>query len=161
MVEKVDSTAEFTASQMSAPVCSGLTEKQELFALRVSEGMNFSAAYRETYDTSGMSQSSVWREAHRLSRNEKVAMRIAELVAIRKEDEHIQSRIRAHQVTEHLMETMRSGKTEASRLRAAELLGKSVGLFTVKTEIKNDDDQSLAELEDELRQRLERLKAAR
>ena len=129
-------------------------------------GLGAKELYRETYYTTGKSQHSIWRVSHRLSRNDKVARRIADLVAAPQEEEHNQSRIRAYRVTKHLMEMMRSGKTESARLRAAELLGKTVGMFTIKAEVKKiDDDRSLAELEDkledELRRRMERLKAAR
>ncbi|MDQ2088647.1 terminase small subunit [Marimonas arenosa] len=158
MTEWNEATGTTTACKASAPVWSGLTEKQERFALRVSEGMNFSAAYRESYDTSGMSQPSVWREAHRLSRNDKVAMRIAELVAVREEEEHLQSRIRAYRVTAHLEEMMRTAKSESARLRAAELLGKTVGLFIDKTEVKDAREPTIAELEEKLKKRLKSLK---
>ncbi|WP_268888888.1 terminase small subunit [Marimonas lutisalis] len=136
-----------------------MTEKQERFAHLVAEGLNFSAAYREVYDTSDMSQPSVWREAHRLSRNEKVAMRIAELVAARQEEERLQAHIRAYRVTAHLEEMMTSGASESTRLRAAELLGKTVGLFIEKAPPK-DEERSLAELEAELAKRMEKLKVA-
>ena len=144
---------------LSAPVWAGLTEKQERFAHLVADGLNFSAAYREVYDTSEMSQPSVWREAHRLSRNEKVAMRIAELVAARQEEERLQAHMRAYRVTAHLEEMMTSGASETTRLRAAELLGKTVGLFAEKAP-EREDDRSLAELEAELKKRLEGLKVA-
>ncbi|MDU8943492.1 terminase small subunit [Ovoidimarina sediminis] len=143
--------------QVSAPIWAGLTEKQERFAHLVADGLNFSAAYREVYDASGMSQPSVWREAHRLSRKEKVAMRIAELVAARQEEERLQAHMRAYRVTAHLEKMMTSGASETTRLRAAELLGKTVGLFVEKPPAK-DDDRSLAELEAELAERMAKLK---
>ena len=47
--------------------------------------------------------------------------------------------------------------SENTRLRAAELLGKTVGLFTEKAPEKKDE-RSLAELEAELRKRIKGLK---
>ncbi|MFC6639573.1 hypothetical protein GV827_12360 [Sulfitobacter sp. JBTF-M27] len=146
-------------TQLSAPVWAGLTEKQERFAHLVADGMNFSAAYRDVYDAQDMSQPSVWREAHRVSRNEKVAMRIAELVAARQEEETLQAHIRAYRVTAHLEEMMTSGASETTRLRAAELLGKTVGLFAEKAPPK-EAEPTLAELEAELMNRLKKLKVA-
>ena len=148
-----------TLAKLSAPIWAGLTEKQERFAHLVSDGQNFSAAYREVYDTDDMSQPSVWREAHRLSRNDKVAMRIAELVAARQEEERLQAHMRAYRVTTHLEAMMTSGASETTRLRAAELLGKTVGLFAEKTQVKKEE-RSLADLEDELKKRLNGLKVA-
>jgi hypothetical protein len=147
------------AERLSAPVWAGLTEKQERFAHLVADGKNFSAAYREVYDTTDMSQPSVWREAHRLSRNEKVAMRIAEYVAARHDEERLQVHMRAYRVTAHLEQMMTSGASETTRLRAAELLGKTVGLFVEKPPAK-EEKRSLAELEDQLRKRLKGLKEA-
>ena len=148
-----------SAERLSAPVWAGLTEKQERFAHLVADGLNFSAAYREVYDATDMSQPSVWREAHRLSRNEKVAMRIAELVAARQDEERLKVHMRAYRVTAHLEEMMTSGASETTRLRAAELLGKTVGLFAEKAPAKAEE-RSLADLEDELKKRLKGLKVA-
>ena len=156
-MDRCKKRGDVTLAKLSAPVWAGLTEKQERFAHLVSDGQNFSAAYREVYDTSDMSQPSVWREAHRLSRNDKVAMRIAELVAARQEEERLQAHMRAYRVTAHLEEMMATGASENTRLRAAELLGKTVGLFTEKAPEKKDE-RSLAELEAELRKRIKGLK---
>ncbi|SDZ58602.1 Terminase small subunit [Jannaschia faecimaris] len=81
MIKLTEDTKQIISRQ-SAPVWEGLTKKQERFAHLVAEQLNFSAAYRETYDASRMKPPSIWREAHRLSRNEKVAARIEELVAL-------------------------------------------------------------------------------
>ena len=54
---------------------------------------------------------------------------------------------------------MTSGASETTRLRAAELLGKTVGLFAEKTQVKKEE-RSLADLEDELKKRLNGLKVA-
>ncbi len=86
-------------------------------------------------------------------------MRIAELVAARQEEERLQAHIRAYRVTAHLEEMMTSGASESTRLRAAELLGKTVGLFIEKAPPK-DEERSLAELEAELAKRMEKLKVA-
>ena len=52
---------------------------------------------------------------------------------------------------------MTSAASETTRLREAELLGKTVGLFVEKPPVK-DYDRSLAELEAELAKRMEKLK---
>jgi hypothetical protein len=69
----------------------GLTQKQEIFAALVSEGLNFSAAYRRAYDAEDMAAPSVWREAHHLSRQENVAKRITLLVNEKIEEERLQA----------------------------------------------------------------------
>ena len=67
-------------------VCSGrvfrvaqLTSKQESFCSKIAAGRSKSQAYRESYDARGMSEQSIWCEAHRLSVHPKVAPRLAEI----------------------------------------------------------------------------------
>ncbi|WP_170831510.1 terminase small subunit [Jannaschia faecimaris] len=135
---------------VSAPVWSGLTEKQERFALLVSDGLNYSAAYREVYDASAMSAPSIWREAHRVSRNQRVAARIADLIAERQQEGRLRAQTRASRIMAQLEELMASAKTDSGRLRAAELLGKSVGLFRDVLQTRNGGGETLAELEAKL-----------
>ena len=56
-----------------------LTEKQESFCSKIAAGRSKSQAYRESYDARGMSEQSIWCEAHRLSVHPKVAPRLAEI----------------------------------------------------------------------------------
>jgi len=133
----------------------GLTEKQAAFAQHVADGLNHSAAYRQAYDTVEMAQNTVWREAHRLSRNEKVAARIAQLVAVREEEERARAASRANRVIGMIEAIMDTGQTDSVRLRAAELLGKTVGLF-VGAEESSSTSKTVAELEQELADLLNR-----
>lgn len=57
-----------------------LTAKQEKFAQAVAlEDMNQADAYRSAYDTSRMTDESIWVRASELANNVKVAVRIKEL----------------------------------------------------------------------------------
>ena len=56
-----------------------LTAKQEEFAKAIVEGMNQADAYRSAYDTSKMSDNSIYVNASKLMDNTKVAQRINEL----------------------------------------------------------------------------------
>ena len=107
----------------------GLTEKQESFAQLVADGLNYSAAYRQTYVTDDMLPNTVWREAHRLSRNDNVSARIRQLVSQREEENRMQSATRAHRVLSQLEAMMLTDKTDNIRLRAAEILGRVCGVF--------------------------------
>jgi hypothetical protein len=60
----------------------GLTAKQEMFATEYVKGDDKSQAYRIAYNTSKMSDKQVWEESSKLSRNPKVAQRIAELKGV-------------------------------------------------------------------------------
>jgi hypothetical protein len=61
----------------------GLTEKQEDFARYVANGSTLSDAYRNSYDVSNMSTSSVYTAASQLIDNTKVASRDKTLMEIR------------------------------------------------------------------------------
>lgn len=56
-----------------------LTPKQEEFAKAIVEGMNQADAYRSAYDTSRMTDNSIYVNASKLMANTKVAQRIKEL----------------------------------------------------------------------------------
>ena len=135
----------------------GLTEKQESFAQLVADGLNYSAAYREAYVTDDMVPNTVWREAHRLSRSDKVSTRIAQLVSQREEDNRIRAATRADRVLGQLEAMMINGKTDTARLRAAELLGKTTGLF-VKPIKPHVPAKTFDELEQELKALLSKAK---
>lgn len=136
------------SEKVSAPVFGDLTEKQERFARLVSEGQNYSRAYRHAYNTSSMSDTSVWREAHRLSRHAGVSKRVAELVDHRIQEADLHAATRRSRVIALLEEMMRTAQTDTARLRAAELLGKTIGLFSdQKTPAPKE---SLADLEAKL-----------
>jgi phage terminase small subunit len=51
---------------------SPLTAKQLKFVMHYVEFQNATEAYRHAYNTRGMSDASIWREAHRLKKHPKV-----------------------------------------------------------------------------------------
>ena len=141
-----------TAAGRSAAVWGdghGLTQKQEIFAQNVADGLNHSESYRRAYDTDEMASNTIWREAHRLSRHKRVAARICQLIAICEQDDRAWAATRAHRVTDLLERIMASSKTDSARLRAAELLGKTIGLFTHKEETP-PRTKTIEDLEQEL-----------
>ena len=136
----------------SAPIWGeglGLTEKQERFAQLVAQGLNYSAAYRQSYVTDEMAPNTVWREAHRLSQHKKVSARISQLVGEREEENRRRAATRTQRVLCQLEAIMVSGNTDTARLRAAEMLGKTVGLFHPETKPRSPM-KSVYDLEQEL-----------
>ena len=58
----------------------GLTAKQEQFALiAVQPGSTLAGAYRDAYDTKNMGRNTIYRNAHELAVNSKIAARMVEL----------------------------------------------------------------------------------
>ena len=109
-----------------------LTAKQTKFINEVSEGSTQSSAYRKAYDTSRMTPKTVWEESSRLRKHPKVSARIVELEAEKEARQRVQALSREDRILNEL-EDIAFGSTNAmARLRALELLGKTVGLFKPK-----------------------------
>ena len=109
-----------------------LTAKQTKFVDEVSKGGSQSSAYRKAYDTSRMASKTVWEESSRLRKHPKVAARIFELEAEKEARQRVQALSREDRILNEL-EDIAFGSTNAmARLRALELLGKTVGLFKPK-----------------------------
>ena len=109
-----------------------LTAKQTKFVDEVSEGGSQSSAYRKAYDTSRMAPKTVWEESSRLRKHPKVSARIFELEAEKEARQRVQALSREERILNEL-ENIAFGSTNAmARLRALELLGKTVGLFKPK-----------------------------
>jgi hypothetical protein len=133
-----------------------LTSQQQGFVNSVLAGANQSDAYRANYDTSRMSDKSVWELSSRLFANVKVGSRIEqgrraqERVAV-----HTGASLRSH-IERELFELSTKADTDAARLRALELLGKTekCGIFVERTADVTETmtaEELQAELETKLR----------
>ena len=136
----------------------GLTDKQEAFALAVFEGNNFSEAYRMAYDASGMSAASIHREACLLVQNPKVSQRLELLNADRVKQQRMLALSRSDFVLKQLTEeATNTDNSDGARVRALELLGKSVALFTDKVETEDKTERDADSIKAELQAKLDRL----
>ena len=134
-----------------------LTGKQEAFAKLVASGSMLSDAYRECYSADNMKSSTLWSEACRLAQNPKVSARIKDIQADMEADRRTIERRREEWVLKRLSEEADQADNASSRIRALELVGKTVGMFTDRIEQAETADRSASEIEKELRQRLDRL----
>ena len=136
-----------------------LTGKQEAFAKLVAGGAILSDAYRECYSADNMKSSTLWSEACRLAQNPKVSTRIKDIQA----DMEQKHRTREHRLREHVLKRLQEeadgADNASSRIRALELLGKSlsVSMFTDRIEQAETAERSSAEIEKDLKARLARL----
>lgn len=145
-------------TRRTGPVESGLTQKQEAFALAVFSGKNFSDAYREAYECSGSTAASIHRQAHGLVNHVKVRSRLEQLWHQKREEQRMQALSRGDFVIEQLSKIIADQKTQdGAKVRALELLGKSVALWTDKVETEDKTDRSADEIERELTAKLKRL----
>jgi len=136
----------------------GLTDKQEAFALAVFEGNNFSDAYRLAYDASNMSAACIHTEACLLVQNPKVSQRLEVLNADRVKQQRMLALSRSDFVLKQLTdEATNPDNSDGARVRALELLGKSVALFTDKVETEDKTERDAESIKAELQARLDRL----
>lgn len=135
-----------------------LTAKQEAFARLIALGdeegvpLSQAEAYRRVYDTNNGKIAS--EEASKLVRHPKVAQMVERLkaeVVGRMRDKAVSVR---EEVADHLRLWMKGeGRPSPQQVRAAELLGKTVGMFrdVVETDDKSRDSEDLlAELNEKL-----------
>jgi hypothetical protein len=109
-----------------------LTIKQLKYVDAVSEGHSQSSAYRLAYETFQMAPKTVWEAASRLSKNPKVAARLNELRAEKEAEERMLRLSYGDFVINELQELAMNAKSDKARIKALELLGKSLGIFTPK-----------------------------
>ena len=134
-----------------------LTGKQRAFARCMADGMTQSAAYREAYDAENMSGAVVRNEASLLMARSDITVTVERLIAVKDRALLASGLSDRDRVLERLRHWVDSAEpTDSNKLRAAELLGKSVGLFrdVVETAITERDSDSVAMA---LEQRLEAL----
>ena len=140
---------------MAGPQIDKLTPKQLHFARCIASGMTQAAAYREAFDCQAGSLSKTQQEAaSRLMVKDKVRARVDTLVRQRERGmlaTALSDRERVLDKLRHFIDHAKPG--DGSKIRAAELLGKSVGLFKEVIEDKRDN-RTVAEIEQELNERL-------
>ena len=135
-----------------------LTIKQRAFVDEIIKGKlgSYKEAYAKVYDVTltktGKIPKWVEVEASRLIANPKVALSLHKAIQ-RKEDVAVASSLRTRNyVLERLMSESKEADSDATRVRALELLGKTVSLFNDTIEIKEvrDSDDIEAEIEEKI-----------
>ena len=135
---------------------SRLTSKQDAFAACLAQGVPASDAYRQAYDASAMKPGSVWTEASRLSAHPQVARRVEELREEREEERRLLRLSHAEAVLVRLEHEAMTAKTDSTRVKALELIGRHLGMFVDRVEVKTEE-RSVEAIEHDIRARLQRL----
>lgn len=144
--------------QRSAPDPeTGLTDKQTKFCDGVDAGMSLSDAYRAAYDAAGMSPKTIHEAACRLFADSKVTARLTQISREKEAQRRMLTASDAAAAVETFRVMMTTAKTEAVRVRAAELLAKAAGLFVDKVEVEDKTDRTVADLEKSIAERIARL----
>ena len=137
-----------------------LTEKQEKFCQLVAQGRMLVEAYREAGYMPNGSEKTQWEAASRLmSSNSKVIARVKAIQAEMEQSRLTIERRRSEWILKRLTHEAEMAETDGARVRALELLGKSlsVSMFTDRIEQTDTTERSASEIEADLRRRLDRL----
>ena len=144
----------------SLPPKQKITAKQYEFARLVAEEhLTSSDAYRKAYKPNILAKNkSVHEMACRVMTNIKVQSMIRSIQHKREEDNRMRAIRREEFVLKKLMEEVEQGDRASSRIRALELLGKTVSMFSNKVEIKTKQiDRTSQELTEDLKLKLQKL----
>ena len=144
----------------SLPPKQKITAKQYEFArLIAEEHLTSSDAYRRAYKPNILAKNkSVHEMACRVMTNIKVQSMIRSIQHKREEDNRMRAIRREEFVLKKLMEEVEQGDRASSRIRALELLGKTVSMFSNKIEIKTKQiDRTSEELTEDLKLKLQKL----
>ena len=106
-----------------------LTQKQNNFVDLMIDGANSTSAYRLSYETSAMSDKTVWEAASRLSKNPKVIARLNQLTAEKEQNNRMFTLSYEDRIINKLWDIVDTAKNKRVRVKALELLGRSCGLF--------------------------------
>ena len=141
-----------------------LTIKQRKFVEEIVKGKlgSYKEAYAKVYDValtkSGNIPKLVEVEASKLVANPKIALSIQKAIQ-RKEQSAVASSLRTRNyVIEKLYRESQESESDASRVRALELLGKSIGLFSdvIETKETRPSEQIEEEIEERIAELLEK-----
>jgi len=137
-----------------------LTPKQEKFCQLIAGGSDQSTAYREAFDSNGKA-ATVHSEASRLMKSPKITARCDALTALR--ERAIQRRAvtdrelvvaKLRRWTEDGIDPATGEEPTPAQLQAAQLLGRTVALFSDKQVIESNE-RSAEEVAAEIQRRLE------
>tara|TARA_R100001129_G_C5284577_1_gene237887 strand:+ start:182 stop:664 length:483 start_codon:yes stop_codon:yes gene_type:complete len=135
-----------------------LTIKQRKFVEEIVKGKlgSYKEAYAKVYDVALTKTGNIPKwvevEASKLVANPKVALSIQKAIQ-RKEHSAVASSLRTRNyVIEKLYKESQESDSDASRVRALELLGKSIGLFSDVIETK--ETRPSEQIEEEIEERL-------
>ena len=106
-----------------------LTSRQASFVVELLTGASQTTAYKSNYSTTHMSPKTIWEASSRLSKHPKVVARLDELRAVREAEERMLRLSYGDFVINELQALALNAKSHRARIKALELLGKSIGMF--------------------------------
>jgi hypothetical protein len=138
-----------------------MTNRQRNFARDVCSGMNLSEAYRNHYDVSNSKPETVWHNACTLAANPKVKKRIREIYAEMDTERSNEDALLTAYVLKSLVKEADGAKNDGARIRALELIGKTVNMFIETKETDTKEDRSSETIKQDIEKRLNKLNLLR
>jgi len=96
-------------------------------------------------------------EASKLSQHNDVAIMVDKIIADRSRAKHVREVSTKERIENELWQIVDNEENNTHRLRALEMMGKSIAMFSEVT-ISKDEQRSLEDIEQELRAKLNSLK---
>jgi hypothetical protein len=131
-----------------------MTAKMHAFASNIVQGMSPSDAYRRAYDTANMSEASIVSDANRLLKDARITQLLESFWVTLKENVIADNQAtRRHIMSQLFDHAERAGERTSDKLKALELMGRAIGMFTDKVESKVEEvnvDSLKKELESSL-----------
>jgi hypothetical protein len=131
-----------------------MTAKMHAFASNIVQGMSPSDAYRRAYDCSNMSEASIVSDANRLLKDARITQLLESFWVTLKENVIADNQAtRRHIMSQLFDHAERAGERTSDKLKALELMGRAIGMFTDKVESKTEEvnvDSLKKELESSL-----------
>jgi len=129
------------------------TTKMKLFASAIADGLSPAEAYRKVYDCSNSTNATVMANANRLLNDGRITLLLEPVFQARREmvinDELATRRFIMQELFEHAKNTERV----SDKLRALEMMGKSIGMFN-DTADRDENDLDVEKLKNELKAKM-------
>ena len=133
----------------------GLTAAQEQFCQGVMSGLNYTAAYRAAYPNCQSADPTIWSMACRMAADARVIARLEQMRGQKEAEMRMQGASRSSFVLSELQKMATDQDIPpAVKVRALELMGKTVALFTDRVETEDVTDRSADEIEAQIKARL-------
>jgi hypothetical protein len=129
------------------------TTKMKLFASAIADGLSPAEAYRKVYDCSNSTNATVMANANRLLNDGRITLLLEPVFQAKREmvinDELATRRFIMQELFEHAKNTERV----SDKLRALEMMGKSIGMFNDTTD-RDENDLDVEKLKGELKAKM-------
>ena len=129
------------------------TTKMKLFASAIADGLSPAEAYRKVYDCANSTNATVMANANRLLNDSRITLLLEPVFEAKREmvinDELATRRFILQELFEHAKNTEKI----SDRLRALEMMGKSIGMFTDIGD-RDEDNLDVEKLKKELRAKM-------